>query len=125
MYFDMTMSKENTRNQEGGRNSLFGVWLVELTDTVSLLIVPLAVLLISVVVLTTDCCCCSTFSVVPVVVVTSVLEVDDFSSEIRFSSVPDVPLWIIQREREILKSKIGKGGGEEEQKEDEDEVKEK
>lgn len=94
----MTMSKENKRNQEG-KNSLFGVWLVELTDTVSLLIVPLAVLLITVVVLTTDCCCCSTFSVVAVVVVvTSVLEVDDFSSEIRFSSVPDVLLRIIYRE---------------------------
>lgn len=94
----MTMSTENTRNQVG-KNSLFGVWLVELTDTVSLLIVPLAVLLITVVVLTTtDCCCCSTFSVVAVVVVTSVLEVDDFSSEIRFSSAPDVPLWIIYRE---------------------------
>jgi len=91
----MTVSKENTRNQEG-KNSLFGVWLVELTDTVSLLIVPLAVLLITVVVLTTDCC--STFSVVDVVVVTSVLEADDFSSEIRFSSVPDVLLRIIYRE---------------------------
>jgi hypothetical protein len=90
----MTMSKENTRNQEG-KNSLFGVWLVELTDTVSLLIVPLAVLLlITVVVLTTECSCCSAFSVVAVVVVTSVLEADDFSSEIRFSSDPEVPLWI-------------------------------
>jgi hypothetical protein len=96
MYFDMTRNKGNTRNQDG-RNSLFGVWLVELTDTVSLLIVPLAVLLITVVVLTTDCCCCSTFSVVAVVVVTSVLEVVDFSSEIRFSSVPDVLLRIIYR----------------------------
>jgi len=92
------MSKENTRNQEGEKNSLFGVWLVELTDTFSLLNVPLAVLLITVVVLTTtDCCCCSTFSVVAVVV-TNVLEVDDFSSEIRFSSVPDVLLRIIYRE---------------------------
>jgi hypothetical protein len=99
MYFDMTMSTENTGNQEG-KNSLLGVWLVELTDTVSLLIVPLAVLLITVVVLTTtDCCCCSTFSVVAVVVVvTSVLEADDFSSEIRFSSVPDVLPWIMYRE---------------------------
>jgi membrane protein YdbS with pleckstrin-like domain len=95
----MTVSKENTRNQEG-KNSLFGVWLVELTDTASLLIVPLAVLVINVVVLKTDCCCCSTFSVVAVVVVvvvTSVLEADDFSSEIRFSSDPEVLLWIIQR----------------------------
>jgi len=69
-----------------------------LTDTVSLLIVPLAVLLITVVLTTTDCCCCSTFSVVAVVVVTSVLEADDFSSEIRFSSVPDVLLQIIYKE---------------------------
>ena len=87
------------------------MWLVELTDTVSLLNVPLAVLLITVVVLTTtDCCCCSTFSVVAVavvvVVVTSVPEVGDFSSEIRFSSVPDVLLRIIYRE--TLKYKISK-----------------
>lgn len=103
MYFDMTISEGNARNQEG-KNSLFGVWLVELTDRVSLLIVPLAVLLITVVVLMTDCCCCSTFSVVTVVVDTSVLEADDFSSEIRFSSVPDVLLRIIYRG--TLKQKI-------------------
>jgi hypothetical protein len=97
MYFGMPLSK-GMRTQEG-INSLSGVWLVELTAAVSLLIAPLVVLLITVVVLTTtDCCCCSTFSVIAVVVVvvTSVLEADAFSSEIRFSSVPDVLLWIIR-----------------------------
>jgi len=79
-------------------NSLSGVWLVELTVAVSLVTVPLVVLLITVVVVfTTTDCCCSSFSVVAVV--TTVLDADDFSSEIRLSSVPDVLLPYIWRNK--------------------------
>jgi hypothetical protein len=84
---------EDTRTQRK-KNSLSGVWLVELT-VVSLVTVPLVVLLITVVVVltTTDCCCCSNFPVV----VTNVLDADDFSSDIRLSSVPDVLLQCMWR----------------------------